>query len=77
MPTIAAPHKFAVGQKVEFLPGPSDHNIPRGDYVITRALPGDDFDRTYRARSTQDGLERVFREPQLRAGAGLALRTAG
>jgi hypothetical protein len=63
-----SPHKFSVGQDVEFLASAYDHNIPRGNYVITRALPGDDFDRTYRARSSADGLERVFREPQLRAG---------
>jgi hypothetical protein len=67
MPTNTAPHKFSIGQNVVFLPTMSDHNIPRGSYVITRALPGDDFDRTYRARSAADGLERVFREPQLRA----------
>jgi len=62
------PHKFTVGQAVEFMPSAFDHNIPRGNYVITRALPGDDFDRSYRARSSADGLERVFREAQLRAG---------
>ncbi len=63
-----SPHRFAVGETVEFQPEPSDHNIPRGRHVITRALPGDDFGRTYRARSDQDGVERVFREAQLRAG---------
>lgn len=63
-------HKFAVGQDVEFLPSAFDHNTPRGGYVITRALPGDDFDRTYRARSAADGLERVFSETQLRATRG-------
>jgi hypothetical protein len=68
MPSNNAAHKFAVGEHVEFLPGPWDHNIPRGRYVITVALPGDDFDRTYRARSAADGTERVFREPQLRTG---------
>jgi len=61
-------HKFAVGDDVEFDPGPSDGNVPRGTYTITRAMPGDDLDRTYRARSTKDGLERVFREKQLRPG---------
>ncbi len=63
-----SPHKFAVGQDVEFLPEPSDYNVPRGIYTITRILPGDDFARTYRARSAKDGVERVLREPQLRAG---------
>lgn len=67
MPTNNAPHKFAIGQDVVFLPTAFDHNTPRGGYVITRTLPGDDFDRAYRARSSADGLERVFREPQLRA----------
>ena len=62
-----APHKFTVGQDVVFLPSSWDTNIPRGLYTITRALPGDDLDRTYRARSRMDGLERVFREAQLRA----------
>lgn len=64
-----APHKFTVGQNVEFQPGPFDGNTPRGIYTITRALPGDDLDRTYRARSAKDGIERVFREGQLRPGA--------
>ncbi|MGG5818359.1 hypothetical protein [Falsiroseomonas sp. HW251] len=68
-----APHKFAVGQDVEFNPGPWDANVPRGLYTITRALPGDDLDRTYRARGTKDGIERVFREQQLKAG-GIAAR---
>jgi hypothetical protein len=69
------PHKFAVGQDVEFNPGPWDGNVPRGTYTITRAMPGDDLDRTYRARSSKDGLERVFREKQLR-GAGDAMPDA-
>ena len=69
-----APHKFSLGQNVEFLPGPWDTNTPRGLYTITRALPGDDTERSYRARSTKDGLERVFREGQLRAG-GISLKS--
>lgn len=67
MPTNSAPHKFSIGQNVIFWSSMSDYNIPSGRYVITRVLPGDDFNRTYRARSTSDGLERVFREPQLHA----------
>lgn len=63
-----SPHKFTVGQDVEYLSSAFDQNVPRGSYVITHALPGDDFGRTYRARSSTDGLERVFRETQLRAG---------
>jgi hypothetical protein len=50
------PHKFAIGQ-----------DVPPGTYTITRTLPGDDLDRTYRARSARDGHERVFREQQISA----------
>jgi len=64
---MPGPHSFAVGQHVEFVPGIGDSTTPRGIYTITRVLPGDDFDRTYRARGTKDGVERVFREKQLRA----------
>jgi len=62
------PHRFAVGQEVEATAGPLERNLPAGTHVITRALPDDNFDRIYRARNTQDGVDRVFREPQLRPG---------
>lgn len=68
-----APPKFTVGQDVEFLPGAFDGNTPRGIYTITRVMPGDELDRTYRARSAKDGLERVFREGQLRPGSAAPL----
>lgn len=64
-----APHKFTLGEIVEFLPQAWDGHVPRGMYTITRALPGDDFDRTYRAKCNGDGHERVVREKQLRASA--------
>ncbi len=63
-----AMHLFAVGQDVQFIPGRWDSHVPGGTYKITRALPGDATDRTYRARGAMDGVERVFREQQLRAG---------
>jgi hypothetical protein len=61
------PHKFTIGQKVDFRPQLSDGPGSRGSYTITRILPGDDLDRTYRARGAQDGQERVLRERQLTA----------
>jgi hypothetical protein len=64
-----SPHRFIVGQTVEFQPGPFDGNVPRGLYTITRQLPGDAHDREYRVKSERDGHERVMREKQLRAGA--------
>lgn len=63
------PHKFTVGQTVEFRPGAGDLPGSRGAYTILRALPGDDLDRTYRARGAGDGQERVLREKQLTPAA--------
>ena len=63
------PHKFRLGETVEFLPEPWDGPVPRGTYVITRVLPGDDLDRTYHARCERDGHVRLVREKQLRAPA--------
>ena len=60
-----APQKYTIGQKVDFRPELGDGPGSRGSYTITRALPGDDLDRTYRARGAQDGQERVLRESQL------------
>jgi hypothetical protein len=60
------PHGFSVGQSVEFLPGKSDGNVPRGAYTILRLLPNDAADREYRVRNAADGHERVMRESQLR-----------
>ena len=34
-------HKFAVGQMVDFLPGPGDTNVPRGKYKVQRLLPSE------------------------------------
>lgn len=72
MPTNSAPHKFSIGQNVLLQERPQ-YFLPGGVHVITRVLPGDDFGRTYRARSAADGVERVFREPQLRADNSLGL----
>jgi hypothetical protein len=63
------PHSFAVGQKVELVPGRNDGNVPRGTFMVQRLLPNDDSDREYRVRSVTDGHERVVRESQLRRGA--------
>ncbi len=62
-------HKFAVGQDVDFLPGPLDSNIPRGTYKIVRQLPAEANDCQYRVKNTRDGQERMVRESQLAAGS--------
>jgi hypothetical protein len=62
-----APHRYAVGQSVDFVPGPYDGNVPRGAYVIERQLPSETRDWQYRIRNSNDGHERVVLESQLRA----------
>jgi hypothetical protein len=58
-------HKFAVGQVVNFLPGPLDRNVPRGKYTIQRQLPSETMDLRYRVKHATDGHERVVSESQL------------
>ncbi|HEX5325079.1 MAG TPA: hypothetical protein VFW75_00280 [Acetobacteraceae bacterium] len=64
-------HKFAVGQAVEFLPGPRDGNVPRGRYRVQRLLPSEAGDLQYRVKHAIDGHERVVVESQLAAGRGV------
>ena len=60
-------HRFKVGQKV-MAPVSGPHSLaPRGPYVVTRLLPIQDGELTYRVRSELDGHERALRESQIRA----------
>jgi hypothetical protein len=61
-------HKFAVGDRVEFLPGRYDGNVPRGAYTVARLLPREAADNQYRVKNVRDNHERVVRESQLRPG---------
>jgi len=61
------PHKFALGQQVVMRSASLERHIPQGVYTISRALPGDDLDRSYRVRHAGDGHERVVRERQIEA----------
>jgi len=58
-------HKFAVGQMVDFLPGPGDTNVPRGKYQVQRLLPSETRDLQYRVKHSADGHERVVLESQI------------
>jgi hypothetical protein len=60
-------HKFAVGQTVDFLPGPGDANVPRGKHRIQRLQPSETRDMQYRVRHGVDGHERVMSESNLAA----------
>ncbi|MBD0273406.1 MAG: hypothetical protein ICV73_15940 [Acetobacteraceae bacterium] len=61
-------HSFAVGQRVEFVPGKFDGSAPGGTYTVVRLLPNDSSDREYRVKNIRDGHERVVRESQIRGG---------
>ncbi|MBX6743936.1 MAG: hypothetical protein IRY87_18025 [Acetobacteraceae bacterium] len=61
-----SPHRYAVGQNVEFVPRRFDGNVPRGTYTVVRQLPGPPNDREYRVKHLQDGHERIVLESQLR-----------
>jgi hypothetical protein len=60
-------HKFAAGQVVEFIPGPDDVHVPRGQYVVQRLLPSETKDLQYRVKHAVDGHERVMLESKLAA----------
>lgn len=62
------PHKFAVGDRVEFQPGRYDGNVPRGIYTVARLLPSEQEGNQYRVKNVRDNHERVVRESQLRRG---------
>ncbi len=66
-------HRFAIGQKIEFVPGRYDGAAPSGLYTVVRQLPNDGLDREYRVKNSRDGHERVVRESQLRRGPGTPL----
>ncbi len=64
--TAVAGHSFAVGQVVEFLPGPGEPAAERGRCEVTRLLPRDEGEWRYYVRSATSSHERRVREAQLR-----------
>jgi hypothetical protein len=60
------PHRYAIGERVEFSPGRLDGNVPRGTYTIVRPMPSETPDPQYRVKNQRDSHERVVRESQLR-----------
>ncbi len=64
-------HKFAVGQMVDFLPGPADANARRGKYKVERQMPSETRDLQYRIKNADDGHERVVVESRLSARVGV------
>ncbi|EKM98535.1 MULTISPECIES: hypothetical protein [Acidocella] len=62
---IMTQHKFAIGQTVDFRPGPHEPNANRGLYTIRRQMPSETRDLQYRIQSNENGHERMVRESQL------------
>jgi hypothetical protein len=58
-------HKFAVGQKVRFLPDRLQLRRDQGWFQVVRLLPETANVLQYRVKSQLDGHERVVREDQL------------
>jgi len=63
-------HKFAVGDRVRFVGGRYDGDVPPGVYTISRKLPVEANVCQYRVKHAQDGHERVVRESQLVPNGG-------
>lgn len=59
-------HKFASGDRVNFIPGTLDRTVRRGLYTVVRPLPLTSQGCQYRVKNDQDDHERVVDEAQLR-----------
>jgi hypothetical protein len=59
------PHKFILGQAVEYHP-PGGHYAPPGIYVVTAKLAERDGEFEYYIKHTKELYERIARESELR-----------
>jgi len=60
------PHKFAVGQIVDFDMRSQPMPKPQGPYAVVRLLPADNVkSRTYRIKSDAEAFERNVREYEI------------
>ena len=59
------PHRFKVGETVQFTPSPVIASAQRGTYKIVRLMPPVGDDNQYRIQSVSDGHERVVREGEI------------
>jgi hypothetical protein len=60
------PHKFILGQAVEYTP-PRRLYAPPGIYVVTAKLPERDGEFEYHIKHTSELHERIARESELQA----------
>ena len=62
------PHKFAIGDKVEFHPAPGRTiDAARGPYVVTQRSPGPGGKFQYRIKHPTEPHERIVWESELSA----------
>ena len=57
--------KFKVGQRVKLVRQMLNRNTPDTVYEITRAMPPDDREHTYRIKAVHESHERVVREGEI------------
>jgi hypothetical protein len=59
------PHKFRLGQSVQYMPDKLQVRTPLGAFKITRLLPPGSGDRQYRIKNAAEPYERIAQESQL------------
>ena len=59
------PHKFKVGDAVEFSPGRRSMPASSGAYKVVRLVPSDTGENVYRVKSASEPFERTAREIEL------------
>ena len=57
--------KFKIGQRVSFSPGKLAMSAASSEYKITRILPRESGEFTYRIKSAVEQFERVARESEI------------
>jgi hypothetical protein len=62
---MQTPHRFKIGDQVQFTPYGGNTAAPRRPYKITRLLPAVGDDNQYRIQSVEDGHERVVKENEI------------
>jgi hypothetical protein len=59
------PHKFAVGESVQFRPAVLPIDMARGLSIVTMLLPEIDGELAYRIRNPNEPHERIAKEGEL------------
>jgi hypothetical protein len=63
-------HKFKVGQKVRLVRKNVHRTIPDAVYEITRAMPSDGREHSYRVKALHENYERAVSEGEIESALG-------